>query len=333
MKSRVWVLFLLLVGSAAAQIDAASVIHRVQVRVAFANGICDRSTHVTLKGRNGPAIDAVPNESCEVEFVNIAEGTYHVNVSGQNVADTDTVITPSMGLTEFEVKVKRANESERVGGAPLSPTISMADLGIPVRAQKEFDRANQWVAKQDLTRAIQSLNRAIDIYPAYADAYNNLGVVYARLGDRVREREVLQKAISINDHFAPAYVNLGRMNISTGDFASAETALNKAAALDPTDAMTLVLLTYAEFMDHHLDQVIATSQKAHTLQGTHAFVHQVAARAYEQKHDAANAVTELEQFLKEEPQGTRADIARKELASVRAIRTASANQPEVSKAQ
>ena len=72
-------------------------------------------------------------------------------------------------------------------------------------------------------------------------------------------------------------------------------------------------------MDKHFDQVITASRKAHALQGTHAFAHQLAARAFEQKRDAAGAITELEQFLKEEPEGQRADIARKELTAVRAI--------------
>jgi hypothetical protein len=65
--------------------------------------------------------------------------------------------------------------------------------------------------------------------------------------------------------------------------------------------------------------VITASRKAHALRGTHAFAHQLAARAFEQKRDAADAITELEQFLKEEPEGQRADIARKELTAVRAI--------------
>ena len=139
------------------------------------------------------------------------------------------------------------------------------------------------------------------------------------MGDGAREREALQKAIGISDHFAPAYVNLGRMDIATGDFVRAESDLSKAASCDPTDAMTLVLLSYSELMDKHFDQVIATSYKAHTLQGPHAFVHQLAARAFEQKRDAADAIVELEQFLKEEPEGARAVLARKELAAVRAI--------------
>ena len=154
--------------------------------------------------------------------------------------------------------------------SPAGAFISAADLAVPLRAQKEFDKANELVAKQDLTQAIRRLDKAIAMYPAYAGAYNNLGVIYARMGDRERERGALQKAISINDHFAPAYVNLGRMDISTGDFSGAESVLNKASALDPTDTMTLVLLTYAEFMDRHIDQAIATRVKAHTLAGPHA---------------------------------------------------------------
>ena len=59
------------------------------------------------------------------------------------------------------------------------------------------------------------------MYPAYAGAYNNLGVIYFALGDDTRAQEALQKAISVNDHFAPAYVNLARLEIRAGDFPEA----------------------------------------------------------------------------------------------------------------
>jgi tetratricopeptide (TPR) repeat protein len=319
MKSRLFVVLLLLASSAEAQLDAGSTLRHLRVRVAFVNGVCDVGTRVRLIGRSGTVAESATNDQCEAEFANVPIGTYHVNVSGQNFANTDDIVSLSSGSTELEIKVKRTSDPDRTAGVPASAFVSAADLGIPAGAQKEFDKANELIGRQDLAKAIQRLNRAIAIYPAYAGAYNNLAVIYSRLGDRTREREVLQKAISVNDHFAPAYVNVGRMNIGAGDFPSAESALDKASSFDPTDAMTLVLLTYTEFMNRHLDQAIATSRKAHTLPGVHAFVHQVAARAYEQKRDAANAITELEQFLKEEPEGPRAEIARKELAEVRAI--------------
>jgi cytochrome c-type biogenesis protein CcmH/NrfG len=109
------------------------------------------------------------------------------------------------------------------------------------------------------------------------------------------------------------------MNISARDFPDAEVALDKASAFDPNDLDTLVLLTYSEFMDRHFEEAIATSRRAHALEQSHAFVHRVAARAFEQKRQRANAIAELEAFLKEEPAGPHADAARKELEMVRAV--------------
>jgi Flp pilus assembly protein TadD len=225
----------------------------------------------------------------------------------------------STASQEFEVKVRGYNEPEHADGIPVNALVSTADLGVPARAKKELDKANELLAKQELARAVQRLNKAIEVYPGYAVAYNNLAVIYARQGDSVRESEALQKAISLNDHFAMAYVNLGRMHITAGEFPAAESALDKASTFDPTDPMTLVLLSYAEFMDHRFDEAIATSRRAHTLEKSHAFVHRVAARAFEQKRQGANAIAELELFLKEEPTGPRAEAARQELQLVETV--------------
>lgn len=205
-------------------------------------------------------------------------------------------------------------------GVPIAGgLVSASDLGVPTRARREFDRANALMGKQDLAQAVQKLNRAISIYPEYAVAYNNLAVIYSRLGDLTREREALQRAIGLDDHFALAYVNIGRMNISARDFPDAEAALDKASAFDPNDLDTLVLLSYSEFMDRHFDEAIATSHRAHALEQSHAFVHRVAARAFEQKRQRADAIAELESFLKEEPSGPHADAARKELETVKTV--------------
>jgi len=197
--------------------------------------------------------------------------------------------------------------------------VSSSNLAIPARARKEFDKANQLLRKQEWTQALQRLNKVVSIDPAFVGAYNNLGVVYAGLGDPVREREALQKAIDLDDHFVLAYVNLGRMDIARADFQAAEAALDKASNLDATDPIALILLAYAELMQGHLQQTVATSQKAHALGEPHAFAHRLAARALEQEGEFDRAITELTRSLEEEPSGARADSARKELAIVQAI--------------
>lgn len=317
MLQRVCIVFVLLAGSVAAQISSVPLVRRVRVHVVFADGACDISTHVKLLGATGSLAEAAPDSECEVDFSNVPEGNYDLKVSGQTFAATSSVVMTSGASNDFDIRVTRAGEAGH-DTAGLAP-VSIADLSIPVKARKEFEKANQLISRDEFPKAIRTLNDAIAIYPDYAAAYNNLGVIYARLGDRAHEREALEKAININDHFAAAYVNVGRMNIAANDFAGGESALTKATSLDPSDAMTQVLLAYCQFMNHHLDEAIASSRKAHALQGPHASAHFIAARAYEQKRDKANAVAEMELFLKEEPSGNRADVARKELAALRAI--------------
>src|SRR5579863_8584962 len=64
-----------------------------------------------------------------------------------------------------------------------SSVVSVADLAVPARARKQFDKSNELLRKQRLDDALHELNKAVRIYPHFAGAYNNMGVIYARLGD------------------------------------------------------------------------------------------------------------------------------------------------------
>jgi tetratricopeptide (TPR) repeat protein len=308
-------LFLLLAGSAAAQSASSSTIRHVRVRVVLPTNDCSNPVQVRLTGLNGFNAEASTNDHCEVSFESIPPGNYQVSVSGQNFATSESTFTLSNASADLEMKVLRMSNPEHVYGT-TAPVVSAAELAIPSKAQQKLAKAQSFSDRHDYNKAIQTLNEAIAIYPAYAAAYNNLGVAYGRLGARDKEREALERAISINDHCAQAHANLARMDLAASDFAGAEAEFSKAALYDPTDAVTISLLTYAEFMNHQFDQAIATSRRAHALPAPHAYVHQVAAQIYEQMNDGVDAIAELEQFLKEDPSGERADMVRRELTRV-----------------
>ncbi|HXY78634.1 MAG TPA: tetratricopeptide repeat protein [Candidatus Acidoferrales bacterium] len=214
---------------------------------------------------------------------------------------------------------KPAGNAECNTGAASGILISVSDLAIPARARKEFAKAYELSSKRAFPQALERLKRAVSIYPAYAGAYNNMAVVYERLGDLVEEREALEKAVSLDDHFALAYLNLGRADIQAGNFADAEKALHKADGLAPADATSLILLAHAQLMQKHFDAAIETSQRAHRLSKFHSLAHRLAARAFEQKRQFAHAIGELRTFLEEEPAGPAADSARKELEIVESV--------------
>jgi tetratricopeptide (TPR) repeat protein len=294
----------------------------IRVQVTSSDGrACDFQASVLLMSISGARIaEESTNADCEVYFGNVAAGSYHVAVSGAGIKESDSgrFDFDSTGHQDVEVNIKHAGRVNQSGPTgPASPLVAAADLNIPESARKEFDKANQFVTKENWQRAIERLNKAITIYPQYAQAYNNLGVAYGHLGDRVRNIEALQKAISLNDHFAAAYLNLARLAIVDRDFPQAEVLLNKATAIDPTDAQILSALANMELLNHHYEQALATCRRAHsTARGGHAVVHYVAARIFEQENRPLDAVAELRVFLSEEQSGPRADAARKEMITL-----------------
>jgi len=300
------------------QVQSPVLTQHVQVSIVFTDaGRCDLTSRASLWGLGGVVAEKRVNNDCVADLGRVPEGTYHLSVTGQSFSrlDTDSVRIESSAAEHLEVKVRRTDSLQETNGVRSASLVEVTNLGIPVRARREFDKGVEFMTRHNWQKAIEKLNRAIAIYPGYSGAYNNLGVVYGQLGERDQETSALESAIRLNDHFAPAYVNLARVNITADHFPEAERLLNQASNCDPRDATTLVLLSYVEFKDGHFEDVIATARRAHALPQPHAFVHWMAARALAPKSNRRDELTtELRLFLQEEPSGARADEARHELA-------------------
>jgi hypothetical protein len=303
-----------------AQSDSGSQDRTGSIRVRVTPGdarTCNIRATVSLVSTSGAHIaEDLTNSDCEVYFVNVAPGSYHVTVSGTGIDNSDSgrFDLDSRRRQDLDINITHTKEADHGAAGPL---VAAVDLNIPEGARREFDKANQFVAKGNWQKAIERLNKAITIYPEYAEAYNNLGVVYGRLGDRTRNLEALQKAVSLNDHFAPAYLNLARMAIADRDLVQAESLLDKAVAIEPTNSQMLVLLANTELLNHHYDRALANCRKAHSgAQGPHAVAHYVAARVFEYENRPTDAVAELQTFLSEETPGPRANVARKEMTAL-----------------
>lgn len=293
----------------------------IRVRLVFDNGRhCNIRAHVVLMtgGSTAPVADSYTDAECMVGFDNLTVGSYHIAVTGEGIQDTDSGLfdVDNRKISQFVFITVKPKNSETDGSSD-GPTVATVDLNIPKKAKKEFDKANEAIAQQDWSRARDELMKALAIYPQYADAYNNLGVVYARLEDPAHEREALQKAISLNDHLASAFVNLGKMEIKAHNFPEAEVQLEKAANIAPNDPQTLMLLANVELTNQHFDAAIEHCNKVHAMpHDKETLVHYIAARALEHENRFTDAAAELLTFLKEEPQGPRADAVRKELTAL-----------------
>jgi Flp pilus assembly protein TadD len=268
---------------------------------------------------NTPIANSYTDSNGQAYFSGVRVGDYHIVVSGDGIKTTEsrTFDVDERKVTQAQyIPVQRVEDSGPKPVGSQAATISAAGLSVSPKARKELDKANDAMAQHDWKKANEHLQKAIAVDPRYALAYNNLGVLYARTDDPVKEREALEKAISLDDHFVAAYVNLAKLCLREKNFPQAETLLEKSASAEPNNPENLMLLADAQYMDRHYDAAIASAHQAHASSSTHpAFVHYIAARAYDKENRRTEALAELEIFLKEEPTGPRADSVRAAIQS------------------
>jgi len=113
---------------------------------------------------------------------------------------------------------------------PSNPTIHNA-LGVA-----ELQREN-------LPRALDSFNRALQLAPSYSDARNNRGATYVRLDQLALAENDFLEVLADNTYAnrAGVYFNLGSLYLGKGNVAAAEENLRKAAKPSgPVDAYALL---------------------------------------------------------------------------------------------
>jgi len=87
------------------------------------------------------------------------------------------------GTQSLFIRVKPAENGDAKTVKGASATVAANDLKVPKKSQPGVRQSHQTIAKQQWQQAIDQLNKALALFPSYAQADNNLAVVYARLGD------------------------------------------------------------------------------------------------------------------------------------------------------
>lgn len=307
----------------------------VHVRVTYAD---DRRTGANLQvvlmqgSSDTPIATTFTNNNGQADFRNVAVGEYHVVVSGDGIETTASELfeVDTRQVTQAEyVTVRKSRSAENETAAAKPGTVSASELQVPEKARKQLDKANEAIAGQQWKQAIDLLHKAIAIYPQYAMAYNNLGVVYAHMNDPAHEQQALEKAVSLDQHFAPACRNLAKVYLRQRDYSKAESLLGKGLSTDPNNGEYLTLMADVQYMEGRYDAAIDDAQKVHALPDAHpSIVHYIAAMAYQQERRPAQALAELQMFLNEEPTGPRADRVRSDLAKLKSTGKSVAANPQ-----
>jgi tetratricopeptide (TPR) repeat protein len=225
--------------------------------------------------------------------------TYRVRVFGSEIEEYIAEnVEPGRGDPILNVTIRKKGEK------PIKAskgTVSAAGLKIPGKAQKELDKGTTALADGKLDVAKDHFQKAIESYPQFEVAYNNLGVVLMKQGDTAGGKQAFEKALSINDKYAGALVNLAKIKTQEKDYGAAMTMLKSSLSIEPLNPEALSNLCRTGIMAQQYQAVIDAAKTVHGVpqHEVDPICHYAAGLAYRNLHQTQEAIDEYILYVKE----------------------------------
>ncbi|NWG12405.1 MAG: tetratricopeptide repeat protein [Acidobacteria bacterium] len=194
--------------------------------------------------------------------------------------------------------------------------ISRVRLAVPKRARQEMARYEECRARGDSAAALQHLERALAICPAYPEALNNLGTHYHRAGNYQRSIQIFRQTTELDPDFATGWLNLGGSLLASGNFRQALEAQLRALALRPDDVLANAQTGMSYYYMREYGEARRMFERVAELDPeSAAFPHLYLAHIARQQRQIDEADQYIRDFLRHHPNSPRAPYFRKTLGS------------------
>jgi len=196
-------------------------------------------------------------------------------------------------------------------------TVSAAELeaSIPQKARKEFERASDAYAAKKLEESIAHLRKAIEYFPNYLMAHNDLGAQLLEQGKLDEAEAEFRRAILIDKKAFNPHLNLGIVLVDAKRYAEARDVLNEAVSLDPSAPGARLYLGQALDGLGELKSAARELSNAFDLgEETYAVALLHLGRVLLKENDSAGALKAFERYVRIAPKGPNVDEAQRQIA-------------------
>jgi tetratricopeptide (TPR) repeat protein len=183
-------------------------------------------------------------------------------------------------------------------------SVSATSFAAPKDAKKAFDKGLQAQLKNKNDEAAREFEKAVELYPKYADAWYNLGKARARQKQNDAAREAFEKALAADNKLVGPYFELGLMAAGEQKWEDAQKYLDRTNHLDPVDfPQSWYLQGVAEYQLGNLEAAEKAAREAQKLDPNHLNPKSsyLLATVLVERRDFSAAVEEYKSYLKLAP--------------------------------
>lgn len=238
---------------------------------------------------------------------NLPRGTYEIAVDeeGYEAAQTSAQLDGPSSKLVLYLKSKS-------GAIPQSSyTVSVRELKIPGKARDEFQKGLERLGKNDLVGSLSHFTKATQAFPAYFEAYYNIGVADAALGRFDEAMRAFQTSIDLSEgRYALAQFGYGYLLCQEGKPGEAEKVIRKGLEVEDVAPQGYVILSEALVQLNRPDEAEKSAQEALLRNPNFAGTYLVLADVAASKDDYRAEIADLDIYLRLRPSGPGSERAR-----------------------
>jgi tetratricopeptide (TPR) repeat protein len=257
---------------------------------------------VMISGGDIPGETTYTDEDGSFKFGGLLRGNFTVTVRADGYPTaTEYVTIESRGPSGQTAQVVIYVKGENVLNNPM-----LAD--VPKEPLKKFQKAAE-IAGKDTKGAIALIDEAIALYPNFALAYYEKGLLYQKENDSNKALAAFVKAIEIKPDFTSAKIQFGVAHNSLKNYEVAAQVFLDVIKQKTEDPMVYSYLGIAFIGLKQNDNAEKAFKQAITMKGGEnlAVAHRYLGGIYMQKNQNTEAIAELQKYLELQPKATDAD--------------------------
>ena len=120
-------------------------------------------------------------------------------------------------------------------GSGHGTVVSRSTLQAPKKPRRAFDKAVKELTKKktDYSKAARNLERAVQLYPQFAEAWNLLGEVRLALRDWSGAREAFRRSVAEEPNYITPYLTLAKIQVRRQEWEDVAQLTSRVIELSP----------------------------------------------------------------------------------------------------
>jgi tetratricopeptide (TPR) repeat protein len=226
-----------------------------------------------------------------------------VNLSGRRVMDN-----PDVGT----IFLKKLGNVE-------GTTISITSQLAPKDARKAYEKGRELASKKRIADARKEFEKAVAVYPKYAVAWNDLGLIMLAQSEKDKARDAFAKALEADNKFIKPYLQLALLSAGEQKWQDVADTTGRIIRLNPVDFPEAFFYNaVANYNLQKFDDAEKSAAEAVKLDLRHRLpkAQHVLGVLMAMREDFQGAAENMRGYLKYAPQATDADMVKNQLTEI-----------------